>query len=160
VKSEELIGFMKGEVVLSPKGSNKGLPPTNYDIQPSGNCIFTESDTDGNTAVHEFDCYVRGTGIREPFNGQLCNHTCLEEHQNCRFVNVAPLDVSLVEGGVTHTLRLPLVGVQTIKDIHAGSECLVHYGELMLSDKESDGFIACQCLSCAKDRDNGKFVMA
>ncbi len=47
VKDKELIAFMKGDLILSPKGSRKALPPTCYDIQPTGDCRFTISDADG-----------------------------------------------------------------------------------------------------------------
>jgi hypothetical protein len=159
LENGKLIAFMKGEIIISPKDSKKGLPPTHYDIQPVENCTYTTSDADGKTTVHEFDSYVRGTGIQEPFNGQLCNHTCLPEHQTCRYINMEPVEVTLTESGVIHTLRLPFVGVESIKDLHEGSECLVNYGEFMLSDKEVDGFIPCQCASCVSDSGNGKFVM-
>ena len=159
IKNGKLIALMKGEIIISPKGGKKCLPPTHYDIQPIENCTYTISDADGNTTVHEFDCYVRGTGIQEPFNGQLCNHTCLEEHQTCRFINMEPVEISLTEGGVIHTLSLPLVGIESIKDITEGSECLVNYGEFMLSDKEAEGFVPCQCASCVSDPGKGKFIM-
>ena len=159
VEKGKLIAFMKGEIVISPKGIKKRPPPTHYDIQPNESCTYTTSDADGNTTVHEFDCYVRGIGTQEPFNGQLCNHTCLEEHQNCIYVKTEPVVVSQIECGVTHTLRLPLVGVKTTIEIQEGSECLVNYGEFMLSNREAEGFIRCQCISCVTDAENGKFIM-
>jgi len=159
VNNGKLIAFMKGEIIISPKGSNKGLPPTHYDIQPTENCIYTVSDANGDSTVHEFDCYVRGTGIQEPFNGQICNHTCRKEDQNCSYVPLESIEVNLTEGGITHTLRLPLMGVETIKDIQEGSECLTHYGKLMLSDKEAEGFIPCQCSLCASNPGNAKYIM-
>ena len=159
IENGKLLAFMKGEIIISPKGSNKGLSPTHYDIQPTEKCTYIVSNADENSTVHEFDCYVRGTGIQEPFNGQLCNHTCSKEDQNCSFVPLESVEVDLTECGVTHTLRLPLMGVETIKDIQEGSECLVHYGEFMLSDKEAEGFIPCQCSSCASDPDNTNYVM-
>jgi hypothetical protein len=158
VEKGKLFAFMKGDIILSPKGVSKELLPTCYDIQTKGSCTLTLSDVDGNTTVHEFDCYVRGTGAREPFNGQLCNHTCLSP--NCRYVNVNPVDVSLTKDGLTSSLSMPLVAVRAIEDIEAGSECLVNYGSLMLSDTELDGFVRCQCASCKFDTSQAKFIMA
>ena len=158
LENGKLNAFMQGEIIISPKDSKKALAPTHCDIQPIENCSYTTSDANGNITVHEFDSYVRGTGIQEPFNWQLCNHTCIHEHQTCRFINMEPVEVTLTESGVVHTLRLPLVGVESIKDLHEGSECLVHYGEFMLSEKEADGFVPCQCASCVSG--NGMFVMA
>ena len=157
------IAFMKGELVILPTDSRKRLPPTNYDIQPLTKCTYTATKANGDTEVHEFDCYIKGADIREPFNGQLCNHTCLDEHQNCEFVDMEPVEVSFSEDGVTHALVLPLVGVRATKDIDEGLECLVNYGEFMLSDKQLEGFIPCMCVSCAANAasgaESGTFVM-
>ena len=158
-ESRNLIAFMRGDMIVSPKECTRRPPSTNYDVQPIDHCTYTVTDAQGNTTVHELDCYIRGTGIREPFNGQLCNHTCLEVNQNCRFINMEPVEVSLTEGEVIHSLRLPLVGVETIKDIQAGSECLLNYGEFMLSNEEKEGFMPCLCASCVDDTANARFIM-
>ena len=153
VSKDKVIAFMKGELIISPKGCSVRPLPTGYDVQPVSGCTYTVFDG-VSTTVHELDCYVRGTGARESFNGQLCNHTCL--HQNCQFIDMDPVEVSMTEDGVVHTLTLPLVGVETIKDIHKGSECLVNYGMLMLSDEAAIGFIPCMCASCVG---SGKFIL-
>lgn len=158
VISGKTIAFMKGEIVILPSDSKIRPPPTNYDIQPLAQCTYTATQANGDTEVHVFDCYIKGTDIREPFNGQLCNHTCLDENQNCEFIEMESVEVSFSEDGVTHTLLLPLVGVRATKDIDEGSECLVDYGEFMLSDTQRDGFIPCMCASCAANA-NGTFVM-
>lgn len=157
INQGKLIAFMKGELVISPKDCSKRPASTSYDIQPVSKCVYTAFDG-VKTTVHELDCYVRGTGTREPFNGQLCNHTCFEEHQNCRFLNLTPVEISMTTGEIVHTLSLPLIGVETIKEIHEGSECLVNYGKLMLSDEAAEGFIPCKCESCASGT-NGKFIL-
>jgi hypothetical protein len=159
IKSGRIIAFMKGDIVISPKGSNMSIPPTHYDIQPTDPCTYTATQADGQAVVHEFDCYIRGTGLREPFNGQLCNHTCLLENQNCSYIHLDPVEVSLTADGATHTLKLPLIGIVTINDIKESSECLVNYGEFMLSDKEKEGYIPCKCASCVKDSVKGRFIM-
>ena len=155
ISKDKVIAFMKGELIVSPKGCSRRPPSTGYDVQSVSGCTYTAFDG-VSTTVHELDCYVRGTGAREPFNGQLCNHTCLEQHQNCQYIDMDPVEISMTEGGVVHTLTLPLVGVQTIKDIHEGSECLVNYGKLMLSDEAAEGFLPCMCASCVG---TGKFIL-
>jgi hypothetical protein len=159
VVSGVTIALMKGDIIILPTDCRKAAPETQYDIQPITKCTYTKTNPSGETEVHEFDCYIRGTGERELFNGQLCNHTCLKENQNCEYVDMEPVDVSLTEDGTTHSLKLPLVGVRTTKDIKEDSECLVHYGMYMLSDKKQEGFmISCQCKSCAENAESMVYI--
>jgi hypothetical protein len=159
IESGSIIAFMKGDIVIMPKDCKKKPPSTHYDIQPGSHCTYTTTNADDGTVVHEFDCYVMGTGIQEPFNGQLCNHTCLTANQTCEFVSMEPVEVSMSEDGITHTLILPVVGVRTTQDIEEGTECLVNYGESMLADKQMDGFIPCKCASCLADAEHARFIM-
>ncbi len=130
---------LMGDVALSR------LAPTNYDIQPSHGGVYTRG-----ADSQSFECYIRGTGQHEAFNGQLCNHTCAGP--NAAFVNLGPV----VAGDVAHSLSLPLVGVRALERIAEGSEVVVYYGDQSVSDVPREGFVACRCASCAGA---GKYVM-
>ena len=158
VPAKKIIALMKGEMILSLKGSKKTAPATCYDIQPMHHCTYTCTRPDGTTTVHELDCYIKGTGDHEAFNGQLCNHTCSKADQNCMYVGMEPVKVSLRETDrAIHTLCLPVIGIQTIKDVPKDYECLVDYGEHMFSDREMEGFIPCLCTACVQKP--GRFIM-
>lgn len=134
-----VFAFMKGDIVIMPLDCQKRPPATHYDVQSVSHCVYTDD-----TGVHEFACYIMGTGVREPFNGQLCNHTCV--NPNCELVNLV---VALP------ALSLPLIGVRSLVDIPEGGECLTNYGG-MLSDVPLDGFVPCLCAACDGA---GKFLM-
>ena len=154
-------GFMKGDIVIMPKDSNKGMPnETSYDFKLAQTCFYTVTIPGGQPITREFDCYIHGSGVREPYNGQLCNHACAG--QNCQYIPLEPVEVTKVlDDGTRHTLCLPYIGVQTIQNIQEGQELLVDYGEYMLSDKTRAGFIPCKCSACARAGDgNGRFIRA
>ena len=145
IPAGRVFAFMKGDIVIMPLDCQKRPPATHYDVQPISHCVYTDD-----TGVHEFGCYIMGTGVQEPFNGQLCNHTCV--NQNCELVNLEPVEVRLSNG---ITLSLPLIGMRSLVDILEGEECLTNYGD-MLSDIPLDGFVPCLCAACAGA---GKFIM-
>ena len=161
LKQGQLFAFMEGDIVIMPKGSNMGMAQeTSYDLQLTKPCTYTVTNPGGAPVTQEFDCYVRGSGVREPYNGMLCNHTC--EDQNCQYIPLEPVEATKVlDDGTTHTLCLPYVGIQTIQTVQAGQELLVDYGGYMLSSTAQDGFIPCQCSTCARAGDgNGRFIRA
>lgn len=145
IPAGSVFAYMKGDIVIMPLDCQKRPPATHYDVQPISHCVYADE-----TGAHELGCYIMGTGVQEPFNGQLCNHTCVD--QNCELVNLEPVEVRLSDG---ISLSLPLIGMRSLVDILEGEECLTNYGD-MLSDTPLDGFVPCLCAACAG---SGKFIM-
>jgi hypothetical protein len=151
IPANTVFAALMGDIVISPVGSTASLPATNYDVQLDYGCVYkTGTDT-----VCEYACYIRGTSKTDAYNGQMCNHSCLDP--NAAFVDLGPVVVTKTRGQVTHSLSLPLIGVKALERIEEGSECLVNYGDHCISEHAREGFIPCRCSSCVAGR--GRFIM-